>query len=62
MFTFILGKIYKSEYEEYIYKFQVIIFLLFLWRPLLSCGGAWATAQFAPTPLKCGPGRDGGGK
>jgi len=28
----------------------VIIFLLFLWRPL-SGGGPWATAQFAPPPL-----------
>ena len=33
-----------------------IIFTVFLWRPL-SCGGPWATAQFAPR-LKSGPGRD----
>jgi len=29
-------------------------FTVFLWRPL-SCGGPWATAQFAPPRLKSGP-------
>jgi len=85
MFTFLLCKIYKSKYEEWIYKFclrtqttlwstyklydlhaiiystlsvsksifmfpRVITFYYFLWRPL-TCGGPWATAQFAPPPL-----------
>jgi len=40
------------SFKKYFYVSLGNNFLLFLWRPL-SCGGPWATAQFAP--LKYGP-------
>jgi len=55
-------QISTSEFRESIeiipdYQFQKVFyvslcnnfFTVFLWRPL-SCGGPWATAQFAPFP------------
>jgi len=41
------------SFKKYFYVSLGNIFTV-LWRPL-NCGGVWATAQFAPHPLKSGP-------
>jgi len=51
--TYTLFFIPDYQFQKGIYVSLGNNFLLFLWRPL-SCGGLWATAQFAP-PLKSGP-------
>jgi len=47
--TYTLFFILDYQFQEVFLCFNVIIFLLFLWRPL-SCGGPWAIANFAPPP------------